>query len=188
MAGPSLLTLPAELRNKIYELALPLDDGRMWISQRSNRPRPHAVPALCRANRQLRRETLSMFRGRSEFFLEVVFGQQRRGEEPALVRWLRQFRRSGAESLRMLRVRSSLAVPYPCGFGGLACLVDVELIVQADEYWLGVWEYWPCPAGRGQRDRRAVKGRVKAEWVRAIERTLGRTLVEMRESIAAGGW
>ena len=86
----SFLALPADIRNKIYESALPLDGSHTTISTAHRRNRPAPVPALCRANRQARAETLPMLRGRNHYELVIISNSKKNGREPALVRWLRR--------------------------------------------------------------------------------------------------
>lgn len=54
MAAPPFFRLPTELRNMIYELALPLNHTLVHFSMYKVRMRPYALPALYRTNRLLR--------------------------------------------------------------------------------------------------------------------------------------
>ncbi|KAK5720370.1 hypothetical protein LTR17_015087 [Elasticomyces elasticus] len=82
--APSLLTIPPELRTRIWELALKITDTPPVICQDSaNKDKTLKVcrykfdnqaiqPSLTKTNRQIRAETLPMFYGRNTF--EVGYG------------------------------------------------------------------------------------------------------------------
>lgn len=67
-SGTTLLILPAELRNRIYEYALvEREPIQLWPSPTSFEPRFRHVPGLLSANRQVRAETIPIFYYRNSF-------------------------------------------------------------------------------------------------------------------------
>ncbi|KAK5692717.1 hypothetical protein LTR17_025348, partial [Elasticomyces elasticus] len=65
----SLLGLPAELRNHIFELALVSKNARVSIYLQGGHFTPPSAtqPGISRTNRQLRQETLPIFYGQNAF-------------------------------------------------------------------------------------------------------------------------
>ena len=69
MSGPSaktLFDLPAELRNDIYELVIPTNVNIM-LNNQYGEMQPARLPALCLSSRQLRSETLALWRSTNCF-------------------------------------------------------------------------------------------------------------------------
>ncbi|KAK4548845.1 hypothetical protein LTR36_008618 [Oleoguttula mirabilis] len=63
---PTLLGMPPELRNQIYECTLPSDDG--GYIKRDN----FSQPGLLRTNHQIRSETITMWYARNRFRIDVT--------------------------------------------------------------------------------------------------------------------
>ena len=80
MLKTTFFDLPAELRLKIYSLALPLPQNEVIRPLESNRRRPIAdpfykifEPGPFAVNRQIREETLAMYYGHNTFHLQDYF-------------------------------------------------------------------------------------------------------------------
>ena len=59
----SFMSLPAELRNQIYDLVGLVHNTRIWISSPNQRKAQVKEPIIALANRQIRSEVLGIFYG-----------------------------------------------------------------------------------------------------------------------------
>ncbi|KAK3658036.1 hypothetical protein LTR56_000756 [Elasticomyces elasticus] len=132
--APSLLTIPPELRTRIWELALKITDTPPVICQDSaNKDKTLKVctykfdnqaiqPSLTKTNRQVRAETLPMFYGRNTFELGYGLGRE----------WLSCIGEH-ATHLRCLRANAShysediTAIVYLSAFVGTVSRADVHV-------------------------------------------------------------
>ncbi|KAK3723728.1 hypothetical protein LTR37_001609 [Vermiconidia calcicola] len=62
VAAPNLLTIPGEIRNYIYELTLPKNKKSRITGYKQTK-----IPPLCQTSRQIRRETLPIWRASTHF-------------------------------------------------------------------------------------------------------------------------
>lgn len=132
-----LLTLPAELRNRIYDLALHSPNPVVLITTPSNiteevhwnPPKTTFQPALTRACRQLRKETLPIFASTAVFKFEL---NHRRADD-TLSFPIGDVKAWAGRNGRMLKyLRNLIVVAKPLQFPGLGDDADLpcEVTVQ----------------------------------------------------------
>ncbi|GAB7351960.1 hypothetical protein MBLNU459_g2489t1 [Dothideomycetes sp. NU459] len=131
---PTLLTLPPELRLRIYSLALPSHEALLVGRARGPlarvaRWRP---PALVQASAQLRREARALFLGRNTFVVSVLT----RAEFAAAARWLVLLGGGGEGAVRDLQFSIGEAVlvdvvSSSAAAGRGAVFVDGEVVAAA---------------------------------------------------------
>jgi hypothetical protein len=122
-ATPSLLGIPAELRNKIYHYAL-------------YSPKPHRLiktltpPPLCRTNRQIRAESIKTLRVINEFELDTYYEWSSDGPTTNdLHKRLKDI--AGLEDMQNITWVNTIVLPEELS---VARLLRVVLIVRGQEY------------------------------------------------------
>lgn len=101
------LDLAPELRNRIYDFAVP--QGKKYISRRVSINGARPPPAICRTCVQLREETLPIWRSMNVF----VFRYSKEVYDPTeQTAWLRELAKNGLEHINCLNFRQRFEYLY----------------------------------------------------------------------------